>query len=209
MANIRTIADGSFNITRACRTICSAIGQQVPELAHLDVPRIGFSVSQTRSRTRYGIYASLTPLRFKHGAATQWRRDAEVTIQQVRDEHGRELLYLLSLYLPRFMDISFDEKLITIFHELWHISPRFNGDIRRHEGRCFAHTGSKAAYDRGMKLLADRWLAITPDRHCTDFLRLNFRELQATHGTVVGTRYLRPKLIPVRGQQGCSQRGSG
>jgi hypothetical protein len=209
MATMRTTGDDSFNITGACRVICSAIGKQVPELTHLDVQRIGFSVSQTRRRTHYGIYASLTPLRFKDGAATQWRRNSEVAIQQVLDEQGRELLYLLTLYLPRFMDIPFDEKLITIFHELWHISPRFDGDIRRHEGRCYAHTSSKAAFDRQMKILAERWLAITPDRHCTDFLRLNFRELQNQHGRVVGTRYLKPKLIPVRRQAGFSQQGSG
>ena len=42
----------------------------------------------------------------------------------------------MSFYLPRFCDQSLDEKLSTVMHELWHISPAFDGDIRRLPGRC-------------------------------------------------------------------------
>ena len=67
-----------------------------------------------------------------------------------------------SFYLPRFMNLDFREKLITVLHELWHISPDFNGDIRRHAGRYHAHTHSQAEYDAEMGVLADRWLRSRP-----------------------------------------------
>jgi hypothetical protein len=113
------------------------------------------------------------------------------------DGSGREMLYLLSFYLPRFMNLVFREKLITVFHELWHIGPQFDGDLRRHEGRCFAHSHSQAEYDRQMGMLADRWLAGTPDEELWSFLRHDFRELYASAGPIYGLRVKRPKLVPV------------
>ena len=185
-----------FDITNNVRSVCRSIVAQVGELRHVDLDRVGFSVSQTRTRSSYGIYASLTPLRFAGGAVTQMRRGRSVTIQRVLDHRGTELLYIFSLYLPRFMDLDFDEKLITIFHELWHISPEFNGDLRRHAGRCYAHTSSKAAFDELMRDHSQRWLARGQDESEIGFLRLGFSRLAAQHGTVYGSRFARPKIIP-------------
>lgn len=185
-----------FDITTSVRSVCRSIVTQVGELQHVDLDRVGFSVSQTRTRSSYGIYASLTPLRFAGGAETQILRGRSVTIQRVLDQCGMELLYIFSLYLPRFMDLDFDEKLITIFHELWHISPEFNGDLRRHAGRCYAHTSSKAAFDELMGELSQRWLAQGQNESEIGFLRLDFSRLAAQHGTVYGSRFARPKIVP-------------
>lgn len=56
---------------------------------------------------------------------------------------GREIYYLVTFCLPRFQDQTLENKLVTVFHELYHISPEFNGDLRRHQGRCAWHTHSK------------------------------------------------------------------
>ena len=72
----------------------------------------------------------ITPLRFEDGHATTVHHGQEYTCQQVVGRGGQEMLYILSVYLPRFLDASFNEKLVTLLHELWHISPRFNGDTR-------------------------------------------------------------------------------
>jgi hypothetical protein len=107
------------------------------------------------------------------------------------------MLYILSFYLPRFHDLPFREKLITILHELWHISPQFDGDLRRHAGRCHVHTRSQREYDAAMGLLADRWLAMNPCRTLFEFLERDFRQLLAEHGAIHGSRIPVPKLIPV------------
>lgn len=186
-----------FDITSAVRQVCRHAVGQMSELGHIDLERVGFSVSQTRNRSQYGIYASLTPLRFHRGSETTRKRGRDWRAQRVIDSTGREMLYIYTLYLPRFMDLCFSEKLITIFHELWHISPHFDGDVRRHEGRCYAHTGSKAQYDAHMKLLSERWLTTNPPEDLVAFLRLSFEELERQHGGVYGSRYPKPKLIPV------------
>ena len=72
------------------------------------------------------------------------------------------MLYILTFYLPRFLDHSFREKLITVFHELYHISPAFNGDIRRMDGRYHVHTHSQQEYDREMDRLVEQYLRRSP-----------------------------------------------
>ncbi len=156
------MARAGFDFTRQVRQVCVDLVERLPELAHIDLSRVAISVSQARKAGAYGVHASLTPMRFAGGRPVEKRRGRYYKSQVLSDRHGREMLYILSFYLPRFMDVEFREKLTTIVHELWHISPEFDGDIRRHEGRCYAHTGSKRSYDREMGRLVDRWLAQQP-----------------------------------------------
>ncbi|MFM7921288.1 MAG: hypothetical protein ACKPJJ_13780, partial [Planctomycetaceae bacterium] len=108
-----------------------------------------------------------------------------------------EALYLLTFLLPRFLNLPFDEKLVTIFHELYHISPEFNGDIRRFEGACYVHTGSQKNYDRQMAVFAEQYLHQGAPETLLSFLRHDFRSLQQQVGAVVGVRINLPRLVPV------------
>ena len=107
------------------------------------------------------------------------------------------MLYLLRFYLPRFFDLPFREKLITVAHELWHISPRCDGDVRRFSGRCHAHSGSKQRYDAEMDRLVERWLACAPPAELFEFLRYDFRGLMTAYGHVHGRKIPAPKLYPL------------
>jgi hypothetical protein len=186
-----------FDFTARMRLVCQDMVVRLPELGHIDLARVAVCFCQARKRVTHGLFASLTPLRFADGAATTIRRGRRYGIQPVADSEGREMLYVLSFYLPRFMDLDFREKLITILHELWHIGPRLDGDIRRHEGRCFAHTGSQKQYDADMDGLAQRWLALQPPKELWGFLASSFDDLVARHGRIVGVKVARPRLIPV------------
>jgi hypothetical protein len=188
--------ESAFDFTARMRLVCQDMTSRLPELAHIDLARVAVCFCQARNRASYGMFASLTPLRFAGGAETTTRHGRRMTIQRLHGSDGREMLYLLSFYLPRFMDLDFREKLITIVHELWHISPRFDGDIRRHAGRCFAHTGSQRRYDAEMDRLAQRWLSHSPPEELWSFLRGTFDELVARNGRIVGMKVARPRLIP-------------
>jgi len=187
-----------FDITRHLRHVAQDMVGRLPELAHIDCNRIAFAFCQTRKRVEHGLFASLTPMRFAGGATSGVRRGRRYGVQPVVDAAGGEMLYILRVYLPRFMDLDFREKLITVLHELWHIGPLFDGDLRRHEGRCYIHTSSQAEYDAEMGILADRWLALAPPPNLYGFLRLSFTELYAAHGPVFGTKIAQPKLIPLQ-----------
>jgi hypothetical protein len=187
----------AFDFTLHIRRLCDDMIERLDELAHIDMNRVAISVCQARKAVPHGIYASLTPLRFEGGALTTQRRGRELAIQRVFDRGGREMLYILSFYLPRFQNLDFREKLITVLHELWHISPGFEGDIRRHAGRYHAHSHSQAEYDQQMGRLADHWLAVAPPDDVYRFLHDDFRTLAARHGRIVGLRFRRPRLVPV------------
>ena len=47
---------------------------RTPELAHVDLSRIALTFSQAREGVSWGMYASLTPLRFQGGSLTTHRR---------------------------------------------------------------------------------------------------------------------------------------
>ncbi len=178
------------------RRLCQHLVSGLPELEHVRLDRVAICYAQTRTRALHGVQATLTPLRFAAGAQTTERRGRRWGIQQVYDACGQEMLYLLRFYLPRFLDQTFTEKLITVVHELWHISPDCNGDLRRHPGRCFAHSHSKAAYDAQMRELVDRWLATGPPGECYAFLEGDCRELVRRHGGLFGLKVPAPKLYP-------------
>lgn len=178
------------------RDLCEHAVGALGELQHIDLSRVAISFVQARKPVSHGLQASLTPLRFEGGAASGIVRGRRYQVQAVYDSAGREMLYVLNFYLPRFLRLGFREKLVTVFHELWHISPEFNGDLRRHPGRCYAHSHSQEAYDRQMGAFADAWLATDPPPSLFEFLRLDFPDVLRRYGRVYGLKVPHPKLIP-------------
>lgn len=188
--------DQPFDFCGHVRRLCADIAQRSPTFAHLDVERLLVAVTQARTGRVYGLQARVTPLRFAKGALTRQRRG--VTFQVQRYFLGAtEFLYLVTFCLPRFLNQSFDDKLVTLFHELYHISPAFDGDLRRHEGRYCIHSHSQKRYDEQMAQLAREYLALKPDPALYAFLRLDFAQLQRRHGCVLGIVVPRPKVVPI------------
>jgi predicted metallopeptidase len=183
-----------FDFTRAMRLLCEDVAARLPQFAHLRIDEIAITFAQTRRRVPHGLQAKLTPLRFENGSLMTRRGGRAWTVERLY-EGDREMLYILTFYLPRFLDHSFREKLITVFHELYHISPGFDGDIRRMDGRYHVHTHSQQEYDREMDRLAEQYLRRSPPPDLYEFLKFNFRGLCARYGTVVGKRLATPKLI--------------
>lgn len=185
-----------FDFTAAMRRVCLDMTLRLPELAHVDCSRVAIRFCQTRKRVSHGLLASLTPLRFANGETVSRRRGRAYCIESVLDGAGREMLYLLSFYLPRFQNHTLDEKLATILHELWHIGPAFDGDLRRHDGRCYAHGPREKEYHASMHVLAREWLSRDPPPELYAFLACDFRQLKMKHGGVFGARIRTPRLLP-------------
>ena len=186
-----------FDFTLHIRRLCEDMVGRLDQLRHIDMSRVAVSFAQTRRTGSLGMHASMTPLRFAGGKMHTFRRKRRWGIQRLYDPDGREMFYILNFYLPRFFDLPFREKLVTTLHELWHIGPNFDGDLRRLGGRCFAHGSSQKQYDAHIEALLDRWLALKPPESVYSFLRLKFRELTAQHGRVYGRRVPMPKLVPL------------
>ena len=147
-------------------TLAAALVGTVPELGHIDLRRVLFAVSRSRAEGLHGVYARISPLAFA-GGAKEWTRQRgryrEIFRLPTLNHQGREIRYVITLLIPRFLRLGFEQKLQTIIHELYHISEACDGDIRRFPGRNFAHGSSRHAYNRQVAAMADRFLAADPD----------------------------------------------
>lgn len=184
-----------FDFGAHMAALCRDMTSRVALLRHVDMDQVALSVAQTRSDAQHGIWASLTPLRFKDGAARTIRRGRHYKLPVIKMPSGIDALYILTFYLPRFLTLSFRDRITTVCHELWHISPQFNGDIRRFPGRCYAHAGNRGEFDAQAESIADMYLACSPPESLYGFCQLHFREIEQEHGRVFGLRYPQPKLI--------------
>lgn len=193
----RSPTPDGFDFTLHMRRLCRSFVADLTELAHVDLDRVAICFSRARKRVSYGIWASLTPLRFAGGSLTTQRGRQSWTIQRLYGDAGQEMLYILRFYLPRFFDQPLDEKLNTVIHELWHIGPAFDGDLRRHDGRCYAHGASQKQYDAQIEWLLRKWLDRRPDPSLYDFLSGTMEDLIDRHGGLHGHRVARPRLIPL------------
>ena len=189
-----------FHFTHQMTRLCADIAACTPALGHIDARRLLISVTQARTARPHGLQAKVTPLRFRHGSLTERRRGRVFQVQRYV-LGGIEVLYLVTFCLPRFLDLPFDEKLVTVVHELYHIAPEFNGDLRRHGGRYCIHTASQKKYDKLMSALVEGYLRGAADPAAYAFLRHDFAQLHARHGGVCGTVVPVPKLVPLRAEQ--------
>ncbi len=188
--------DRPFDFCANVQALVMDIAIRCPDFRHLQVPRILVTASQARASSLRGLQARVTPLRFPGGALIRQRRGVPFQIQRYfLGEH--EYLYLMTFSLPRYLDQEFDQKLVTLFHELYHMSPAFDGDLRRHEGRYAIHTHSQRDYDERMVEYARAYLAARPEPALYGFLRMNFAQLEERHGAITGIVVPRPKMIPV------------
>src|SRR5688572_33484445 len=96
------------------RRLCSDLVRRVDALGHIDLSLVAITVTQARKNVAHGMQASLTPLRFESGRETLLRGGRCYRVERVLRPDGEEFLYLLTFFLPRFLDQSFEEKLTTV-----------------------------------------------------------------------------------------------
>ena len=186
----------TLNLTGELERLIRDIVARTPELRHIAPEKLLVCVSSGRA-SRGGSLAKIHPLRFEGGErsvrARRGRRSVLCTMPSVT-HRGEEMLYVIYFLVPRFLELPLREKLITIFHELYHISPACDGDIRRFPGRNYAHGSSTRSYNLFMGELVDRYLEATPDRSGLAFLEGNLAALRSRHSAIVGRRLQAPRI---------------
>ncbi len=188
--------DEPFHFSESMHRLISDIVARCPVLSHIDPRRLLVGCNRVRNGKRRGIMARIAGLRQRNGCLLSSRQGRRYLVQRYWID-DIEILYVLVFYLPRFQDQSFDEKMITLFHELYHISPDSDGDLRRCPDTDRFHVGGRKSYDALMASLAREYLQGRPDPSLHAFLRLNFAQLQHWHGQVLGYSVPLPKLIPL------------
>jgi hypothetical protein len=190
-----------LNLTRELEAVVTDIVGRVDALGHIDPSRILICVASTRGGGVHGTFAKIHPLRFRGGESSiqvkRGRKTCTCSMPSVT-HRGVEMLYIVYFLVPRFFNLPLREKLITIVHELYHVSPGFDGDIRRFPGRNYAHGASRKRYNAVMAGLVDEYLRMADPVAVPDFLLGDMAGLRARYRTVVGRRFPAPK-IQIRG----------
>lgn len=195
-----------FDYSAALHQVIADIASTVSELGHVEPDRLWTAVAQTRAPGVHGVYASVLPLRFKEGAREVVRRGVRYRRPPLFDGEV-EILYIITFYLPRFANLSFDQKLKTIFHELYHLSPEFNGDLRRFPGKKYAHGASRKKFDERLQPTIVSYLQTRgTENGLLQFLRQDFDSLMKEKGRIIGRRVGRMRCTP--SPTACPQRGN-
>ena len=162
-------------------TLVAEIVRRQPAFSRFDTARIGISAAYCRARRRSGLLAYVVPLKFRGGCPVERRVRGNRIFHWAmipRFAGENELLYIIYFLLPRFWHLSQRQKLETVVHELCHINPLFDGDLRRFPGRSRWH-GDRVVYEKNVARLTDEFLSTSPDPAYYSFLKEGAERCQA------------------------------
>jgi hypothetical protein len=215
-----------INYTDSLTRLMTDIVSRVPVLSPVDLDAVLVFARQGRSN-REGAFAtchclSLPPSepgyyywRDRSTGLVTRRSEWFVTRSPVVSVGARTIKYMISFSLPRFCDQSLARsrkeryyrragdtwiaKLDTVVHELYHIDPEEQGirRIARGDGTYQANCHGPRFLERVADLVTD-YLDSGPDPDVFDFLRHDFRDLEATYGGVVATSFRTFPSFPQR-----------
>lgn len=186
----------TLNLTAELERLIADITVKHEAFSHIDPSRLMVCINSSRSSS-CGLFAKIHPLRFPGGERVRTVKRGRFTYRctmPVVSHKEVELLYVVYFTIPRFFDRPLKEKLITVFHELYHVSPQFDGDIRRFTGRNYAHGGSTKKYNRLMEGFVEEYLQTTSAGELTGFLEQGMADLREKHRAIVGRRMAMPKI---------------
>lgn len=190
-----------FDYSYHMENLMADISRRCSAFNHIDMGRILVGVTRSRNNRKHGLQAKLMPLK-SEGGLRLMRAGKNCYYEMPTVMHdGKEILYVIYFCLPRFQNLSFGAKMTTIFHELYHINPDFNGDIRRFPGRFFQHSHSEKEYDRVVRELSKEYLKDPPTDDLTHFLRLSYEQLCRENEEIGGLKVYVPEPAPFKPRQ--------
>ena len=184
-----------INLTDRIAGIIGSIVRETDLFSHVDPERVLVCLSSNRRGSPGATYGKLVPLRFPGGLPVQRYRGRHYALPRIM-HRGLEMRYLIYFYVPRFFNLPAREKLRVIFHELYHICPSFNGDIRRLGSRRAAHGGSVEGFNgRFEGMLLDYWERI--DGGEREFLQMSESDIRDRYAPITGLRMKMPRPVAI------------
>jgi predicted metallopeptidase len=165
-----------FDYTAQLSHVVADVARTLDAFAHVRADEVLVTFGRSKGQTPFGLYARVVPL----GVGQYHYR-------------GRPYRYLMAIFLPRFHDQPLEDKVLTIVHELYHLSPRFDGRLRVVGGVPGGHGPSRRAYDEGLRPLARRYLELRGDASHLAFLKIPTNKLFAAQGPVRGLYVRMPR----------------
>lgn len=142
-----------LNLTEGLREAAGEICTWVPELARIDVSRVQFSLFYARQAKRTLTYARCYPLsREVRQIGRRW-----YALEPIYTPQRRKARYIVAFAWKRYWNLSPRKRLETLVHELYHISPRFDGELRSFETGGF-HGHGLRWFDRQVRELMETYI---------------------------------------------------
>ena len=186
-----------FDFTGNMALLVEDVVKTHPYFSHIRLKNLIIAISPSNG-CNYGVVAKLRPMRFEGGARTKVVRGIEYAAPEV-NINGNNILYVLYFHLPRYLNHGkLENKLATVLHELHHISPLYNGDIRRFEGKNYAHGNSRKIYDELINIYTNEYISSTNHPELSGFLKYRYSELKRRYGALYGDMIRIPRSMPVK-----------
>ncbi len=190
-------SSNGFDFTGSMALLVEDIVKVHPAFGHIDLKNVFIAISPSNG-SRNGVLAKLRPMRFEGGSKRKTVRGIEYIAPEVNIK-GNNILYIVYFHLPRFLNHSeYKFRLATVLHELYHISPLFNGDVRRFPGKNYAHGSSRKKYDALINNYTSEYIRSTNNPELGAFLKSKYSELKRKYGSVYGDMVRIPRSKPVR-----------
>lgn len=183
--------EDSINLTDVLTLIIHDMIQSTGEFKAFDLNRMLICCASNRKDCRGAIYGKLLPLRFKDGAEIIKHNGRFYTIPKLK-VNNFEILYIIYFYIPKFFNLSAKDKINVMFHELYHISPEFNGDIRRMGKFKAAHGHSRKSFEEKYIEFADIFYEKIKETPYYNFLNMDSHQIKSNFKTV---KYRRMKSV--------------
>jgi Putative phage metallopeptidase len=145
-----TTLEPPLNLTEGLREIAREVCYSIPDLAHVRLEAVHFTLFHSRAAERIFTFARCYPL----PSAMKRRGRHWYRLTSVFTPGGVEARYILSFAWPRFWGMTPRERLETLVHELYHIGPDFDGEARSFEAGGW-HGKGRAWFDAIIAELVD------------------------------------------------------
>lgn len=144
------MASGRPYFNRSVRALLDHIVETMPEFGHIKPSRVLIVAGEARRASR----GTVKPLLFEPGQLAEGdnRRRPVVRVR------GRKMLYCITLRPLFFRDSSTKQRIGTILHELFHISPSFDGTL----ARARRHSEAGRDFQKRLRPLVRRYLKQCP-----------------------------------------------
>lgn len=148
------------NFSRAVRLLIRDIAKNVPAFAKVKAENVLVVAGEARRASR----ATIRPTRFQENASLL-SPDGKQRKPRIAFR-GRKILYVLTLRPLFFRTGGAEKRIETILHELFHLSPKFDGTLaseRRHSAM------DAAAFEAALRPIVKRYLAACSQEHVERF----------------------------------------
>lgn len=189
------MTENTINLTDILTLIIHDIIKATDEFKSYDLNRILICCASSRNDFKGATYGKLLPLRFKDGSEIISYNNRHYTIPKVKI-NNIEILYIIYFYIPKFFNLSVGDKVKVIFHELYHINPEFNGDIRRMGNFKSAHGHSRKAFEEKYIVYAETFLKTIKNSPYFHFLEMNYEDIHNQFKKILYQRMKQIKPVP-------------